>query len=636
MSDIICEKKVDGSFDRSHAIDVDGNNSLTGKINVALAAGNKKLAFKLCNEHLKNNPDDATAHGHLGLLHAADNNPGAAINAGKRACALTPDDPKSWSHLGRIFALIGEMENACQCFNEAVSIDVKYADGWHNLGTACKQLGKRELAFTAFKNALLIDNTRADTYLNLGTLFTLACQFEDALECLERAVKYDPTLVSARSRLANQLSQKGKVKQAETLFRQSLGMNPDHIEGWLGLGRTLEDMGEADAALAAYLNVLNRRPDHSMALCQYLSLLPKSSLPALLPTTVKTAKVQQNWLQYAESSLCDSQVKDEAKALIGYGLIKYHNKRKNYQEAASAGLSASSARQATAGRLDRDELVARVDHTINTYTTEFFAKYRRLGLGTDQPVFIVGLPRSGTTLTEQILSAHPQLHGAGELPDIGRLAASVLSENGDENSALWQAALLLAKPLSNSAKDGETQSKILARKYLESLREGAQKGRLRISDKSPLNFLQLGLVALLFPNAKVIHCHRDARDNALSIWMENFNQEQKWSTDFSDLAFYREQYLRLMAHWKEALPLKIFDMPYEDTVANVAERAVKLVDFLGVPWSDDCLNFHKNERAVQTPSRWQVRQPIYTRSVKRWKSYEPYLPELNSAFSSYD
>lgn len=245
-----------------------------------------------------------------------------------------------------------------------------------------------------------------------------------------------------------------------------------------------------------------------------------------------------------------------------------------------------------------------------------------MGLGSEQPVFIVGLPRSGTTLTEQILSAHPLLHGAGELPDLANLAASVLCE-GDK---LWQSATLL---------DGMSSRK-LASDYLKILREGAQKERVHISDKSPLNFFQLAFAALMFPNAKVIHCKRAIRDNALSIWMENFNPDQKWSTEFDDLAFYHFQYQRLMEHWQEALPLQILDMQYEDTVENLGRQAKRLIEFLGVDWDEQCLHFHKNTRAVQTPSKWQVRQPIYTRSVERWKFYESFLPELDAAFKKYE
>jgi hypothetical protein len=186
---------------------------------------------------------------------------------------------------------------------------------------------------------------------------------------------------------------------------------------------------------------------------------------------------------------------------VGYGLAKYYDRRKQYAEAAQAGTRANAARRRKAGALDRAALQARVDGIIDTYTQEFFAARRFCGIGTDQPVFIVGLPRSGTTLTEQILTAHPQLHGAGELPDLSRLA--IRSLPADKN-APWQAAAPL----------NDMNSRAHAHEYLDALRARAPKGSLRISDKQPLNFFQLAFAALLFPNARVIHCRRDARDNA--------------------------------------------------------------------------------------------------------------------------
>jgi hypothetical protein len=211
------------------------------------------------------------------------------------------------------------------------------------------------------------------------------------------------------------------------------------------------------------------------------------------------------------------------------------------------------------------------------------------------------------------------LHGAGELPDLARLAVDALD---GADLPPWRAALLLT----------EASSRELASRYLRTLRNGAPKGTLRISDKSPLNFFQLAFAALLFPNARVIHCKRDGRDNALSIWMENFNPDQGYATDFGDLALFRAQYQRLMAHWSKVLPLPILDVQYEETVQDVEAQARRLMTFLDAPWDDRCLDFHRNERAVQTPSRWQVRQPIYSKSVGRWLSYAPHLTEMMRAF----
>ncbi len=156
---------------------------------------------------------------------------------------------------------------------------------------------------------------------------------------------------------------------------------------------------------------------------------------------------------------------------------------------------------------------------------------------------------------------------------------------------------------------------------------------MRLSDKSPLNLFHLAFAAVLFPNARVIHCRRDARDNALSIWMENFNPEQRYATDFDDLGFFTAEYARLMAHWRRALPLAQLEVCYEDTVADVEAQARRIVELLGVPWNERCLDFHGSGRAVQTPSRWQVRQPIYNRSVERWRHYAKLLPELDRTFA---
>jgi tetratricopeptide (TPR) repeat protein len=590
MSEVVGRSSEEGSFAAS--------------IQKLLDANDWASATALCRSRLTADPEDVQAHRHLGQLLAMAREFLPAHRHARRACELSPGDARCWSDLGRVHALEGRIADAARCFEHGTRVDSQCADAWHNLGTALRKLRDHKGAFTALKNALLLEPTRAETYFNLGNLLIEVDQFEDAIECFERAAKHDPTLAQARSRLAQELSARGKVKRAESLFRQSLGLNPDHVQGWFGLGRTLEDLGEAEGAIGCYLNVIARQPAHAQAISQYLALVREEPKPDVLTT--------------AHAIMSSADATDETKALVGYGLLKFHDRRKNYAAAAEAGLAANAARRRRMGALDRAALTARVDAIIQTYTRDFFATRGRLGLGLDQPVFIVGLPRSGTTLTEQILSAHPQLHGAGELPDLSRIATRCISE-GEQP---WQAA----------SKLDEASSRERADDYLKALREGAPRNCLRISDKSPLNFFHLAFAALLFPNARVIHCKREARDNALSIWMENFNAEQRYATDFSDLAFFREQYERLMQHWRTVLPLQMIELEYEDMVKDVEAQARRLMSFLDVPWDERCLDFHRSERAVQTPSRWQVRQPIYTGSVRRWQRYEAHLPQLLEAF----
>jgi tetratricopeptide (TPR) repeat protein len=552
---------------------------------------------------LARDPRDAEAQRHQGSLLLLAGRHREAVAACRRAATLSPEDPRAWSDLGRVCALQEKHDDAVLCFRTAVSLQPSYADAWHNLGTALRRLGRLEEAFNALKLALQLDPTRAGTCLNLGNLLIESQQFGDALECFERAARHDPTLARAQSRLAQHLASLRNPQRAEAHYRQSLSLDPRHVEGWFGLGQALEDIGDCDGALGCYRNVLALAGGHAAALGRYLALLRGAAPEALLAA--------------ANAALANERRPDEARALIAYGLAKYRDRQRDIEGAVAAARAANAARRRHSGAFGRQAFDARVGAIIDNCTAAFFAERRGLGLGTDQPVFIVGLPRSGTTLTEQILASHPLLHGAGELPDLPRLAAQVSPE------APWTAAQGVTG----------TRHRELAHAYLRALREGAPKGRLRITDKSPFNFFQLGFAALLFPQARVIHCRRDARDNALSIWLENFNPDQRYATDFADIAHLRRGYERLMAHWRDALPLRILEVDYEALVADTEGQARRMVEFLGAPWDRRCLEFHASARAVQTPSRWQVREPIYTRSIERWRAWAPYLPELGSAFA---
>jgi len=567
-------------------------------LQAALKRGDVAGAMRLCESAAAQDDNDPDALRHLALMLAADGRGPLAIETGKRACALSPDNPRGWSDLGRVYALLERYDEALLCFREAIDADKGHADAWHNLGTALRRLGRPEEAFDALKQALLLDPARADTYLNLSNLLVERAQFDDALKCLERAVRHDPTLATAQSRLAEQVSANGGLERAESLFRKSVSLDPKNLDGWLGLGQILEDTGDAESALSCYRSILAQQPGHAAALGRYLALL--------------RSEVSADLLAAARRALDDEQRADEARACIGYGLAKYLDRRGDYAQAATTARAANAARRRHAGGFDRAAFNSRVTSICETFDAKFFAERRTFGLGTDQPVFIVGLPRSGTTLTEQIVSAHPLFHGAGELPDLPRLAAR------EHGQAPWRAASML----------DAARSRELAHTYLRALRNGAEKGLLRITDKSPFNFFQLAFAALLFPQARVIHCRRNARDNALSIWLEDFNANQHYATDFGDLACLRAGYERVMAHWRQALPLAVLDVDYEALVADLEGESRRIVQFLGAPWDRRCLDFHLNERAVRTPSRWQVRERIYSRSVKRWRLYAPYLADL--------
>jgi hypothetical protein len=257
---------------------------------------------------------------------------------------------------------------------------------------------------------------------------------------------------------------------------------------------------------------------------------------------------------------------------------------------------ANRARQRMIGPPDPAALRARVEALMATFDASAF-RGDIPGSDDARPLFIVGMPRSGTTLTEQILARHPLVHGAGELPDMEMVARDL--------------------PRHPAQLDAATLARAVSR-YLEALTRRAPPGAVRIVDKEPLNFLQLGWIARLFPRARVVWCRRDPRDVAVSIYGENFALDERLATDFAGLGHYISLQHRLMRHWQAVLPLPILEFPYEALVAEPEARSRALVAFAGLEWDPDCLSFHRSTSGVQTPSRWQVREPLHARSVGRW------------------
>jgi hypothetical protein len=251
------------------------------------------------------------------------------------------------------------------------------------------------------------------------------------------------------------------------------------------------------------------------------------------------------------------------------------------------------------------------------FTREFLSARRNFGCESEKPVFIVGMPRSGTTLTEQIIASHPAAAGAGESPMIRRIARN-LGIGADLPAAARAAAALDA---------GSTQR--LAESYLAAL-PPASGTALRVTDKMPLNFEHLGLIALLFPQARIIHCRRDPLDVCVSCFTNPMKAEAT-PGDIAGLGSYYREYARLMEHWRAVLPMPIFESQYEDLVESFEERARALIAFVGLPWDPACLSFYETERSVFTPSAMQVRQPIYKSSVGRWRRYEKHLGPLKAA-----
>ena len=287
-------------------------------------------------------------------------------------------------------------------------------------------------------------------------------------------------------------------------------------------------------------------------------------------------------------------------------------------EANSLSLADHQAR----GRAYRPETHGRlVAAVVDTFSPAYFARMCGFGADSERPVFIFGLPRTGTTLTEQILAGHTKVFGAGEL----QLAGMAFN-------SLPQVTMKRETPLECVAALDQQVVELVARRYLERL-EAFDDSALRIVDKMPDNYLHIGFLTTLFPNARFIHCRRDLRDVAVSCWMTNFRKIH-WSNDIHHIAARFKAHERLMEHWRRVLPAPMLEVDYETTVADLEGTARRLIDWCGLDWEPQCLSFHTRRDPVRTASTAQVRQPIYQHAVGRWKHYEDALAPLLAAVST--
>jgi hypothetical protein len=315
--------------------------------------------------------------------------------------------------------------------------------------------------------------------------------------------------------------------------------------------------------------------------------------------------------------LASATLSDHDRSLVGYELGKVLDAKGEHASAMSTWNDANAARRRMTGPYDPRELELKVEQSISS---DHALLARSITGGSQDPrfVFIVGMPRSGTTLTEQIIAAHPLAFGCGELPDMALIARDLQ----------W--------PGGASGIDDQKLQQAIAR-YVGAARRHSPAGAVRLVDKAPLNFFHLDLVALLFPRARAIWCRRDPRDIAISIYGENFALNEKYASDLPDIAHYIEMQRRLMRHWQAVLSIPILELDYEQLASSIEPEARRIIDFTGLPWDPACLEFHLNDRGVQTPSRWQVKQPIHTRSIGRWRNYAPaFGPTLDPLESGRD
>ena len=565
---------------------------------IALDRGYPERAIQLIGQVLTRVPNFAAAHNSLGDAYRAARRLDEARASYRRAIELRPNLATAHNNLGMILFEQGEFAAALESCQRTVELEPRNADVLTNLANVLRALRRLKAAEVALRGAVQLRPQSADFHVNLGNLLIDLKRPDEAALCYQGALKLKPDLARAHCGLGIAHSRAGDPEAALDCYRAAIALNPEEAPIWNELGRDLRALGRFGEAAQAFRQAFAIAPDFADA---YRNLISCQRLDA--NDAARLTVLSRN-----------QQLPSEVRAMADFALGKFFDDADRFDEAFDAYARANATyrkeRAASDEFFDAEATRRRVDESIASFTPAFFASVSTWGNPSELPVFIVGMPRSGTSLVEQIAASHSQVLGAGERTDMG-----VLSSRLGDDAVDWTA----------------DEVRRLADEHLERLKAMGH-GAKRVIDKLPDNVFKLGVIATLFPSARIIFCHRDARDTALSCFFQQFSTGQlMFSYDLGDCGVRIMQTARLIDHWRHVLPLRMLTVSYETLVADLEGESRRLLAFLGVEWEPACLDFHLTQRVVTTSSGWQVRQPLYTGSVGRWRHYERHLGSLFAA-----
>ncbi len=513
----------------------------------------------------------------------------------------------AFNGLGLTYRDMEDIPRALECFEHAVGLSPKNAEYRANFGSALCKHSLYSTAIDQFYQAVALKPDWLEAVVLLGDALQLQRRFEDALECFQRAQTLAPNEPELLERIGFVYLEMGNTDQALNAFSQVLSAHPKRHQAQLGIGRSHMEAGNSLEAASALESLIADYPESASAYF-YLAASRKFQsddplIPRLQSLAEKTSTDQPSAisLNFALGKIYDD-CKQWDSAWQHYAIAnQLHNKKVVYNPEAEE---------------------ANVDLLMEVFNSDIIRNRTELGSGSTLPVVILGMPRSGTTLTEQIISSHPEVAAAGEVV-FWSSARHIIPYTLGTNDPYPQCIVNMTHDHAREISDH----------YIRLLKQiaGPTETPAHITDKMPHNFMHLGLIALLFPKVRIIHCTRDAMDNCLSIFFQSFSGDHPYSYNLENIGHHYMQYKRLMRHWHSVLPDRILDISYEDTIADPEYWSRKLIEYVGLDWDDACLAPHKQERIVKTASHWQVRQPIYKTSVHRWKNYEKYLGPLKDA-----
>lgn len=577
-------------------------------------------------------PEIPKANRELGNALIAQGKGDEAIACYKRVIELTPDNPAAHRDLSMAYKSLGRREDAEQALDESFELDPerkqlviamehqnegefgkaeiicreilrkdpRNVNATRMLGTIARDLDKPRLAARMLRNAVKLAPDFYGARIDLARALIEIDELDEAEPVVREAIKLAPELPQPRSLLGNLHTKQGKFEEAVEDYKQALEKQPNHGASLAAMGHALKTIGRQEESIDTYRDCIQKFPEFGEAHWALANL--------------KTFRFSDDEIVTMEKNVANDKLSDETRVNFNYSLGKAYEDSGDYDRAFQAYAHGNALRRPQES-YDPVHTEMIHDQIIETVSADFLQDNEGNGCPDDAPIFIVGLPRSGSTLIEQILASHSLVDGTHELPDVPRTIKTI-NDQRPQGEGYPMALRHYGKELA-----------ALGQQYIDTTAR-YRKGAPYFTDKMPNNFASIGLIASILPNAKIVNARRHPLDSCMGCFKQLFYKGQSFTYDLVELGEYYLEYERLMAHWHEVLPGKVLDIHYEEMVADQENQTRKLIEHCKLPWEDQVLRFYETDRAVITASSEQVRQPIYSKSVNSWRRFEAHLEPL--------
>ncbi|MDH5572144.1 MAG: sulfotransferase [Gammaproteobacteria bacterium] len=568
--------------------------------------GNLNKAEDLCARVLDKDPDNTDACHLSGIIANQTGRNALAIRLLQKVIQNSPNFAEAYYNLANALRDSNQFYEAINNYKKAVSLKPDYAEAFNNIGLTYQQIMQPEIAIPFHKQALSINPNQIVAYLNLAHALNETGNQYEAIRTYQQALAIDPTYADVYYNLANIHSDTGNIDEAISCYKNAIKHKPDLIAAYNNMGHLLKDFGHLNEAIHAY----------KQAIC----FDPQSTESFRALSRIKIFSTVDDDIKTMEKLYSSAALPARKKIHLAFALGKAFEDLKEYDKAFNYFLEGNYLNRLSYAYSITNEQKF-FERVKQVFSADFFSSHKDTGNPDTTPIFIVGMPRSGSTLVEQILASHPNVHGAGEqhylISAIDDICSSISTKefprniarlDPDQFSRMGSLYLYKTPQLSNTAK--------------------------YITDKLPENFFRIGLIKAILPNARIIHCVRDPMDTCCSIFKNYFNDMNGYAYDLEETGHYYNLYRDLMNYWHSLLPDFIYDIHYEDLVTDQKVQSQKLLEFCNLEWDENCLAFYNTQRRVSTASAVQVRKPVYADSIQSWKHYQPHLDILKKILLS--